>query len=166
MRCQIVEPRNKKEANKYDSISIATCYTWAKEKDQGEYIPANLSLYKTVLSVAIYGSTVEQLFTPKKSTATYKAPNTLNKSCWLFLQKIRPKKEEAKTIISKENKKLIDLFTSVAYISCPCFQKSAPIIKDESTKYDRRTKLYAGLLQYERCCFHKQALNWPQPFCG
>jgi hypothetical protein len=52
-----------------NSISSKENYTCASEYAHEEYIPANLSRYIIVRSVAIYGRTVEQLFITKKITA-------------------------------------------------------------------------------------------------
>ena len=50
------------------------------------YIPANLSRYRTVRSVATIDKIDEQLVVPMKFAKIYIDPSMLNRSCWLFLQ--------------------------------------------------------------------------------
>jgi len=70
------------------------------------------------------------------------------------------------------SKRVIDLKLNalntniLTYNFIPCFQKRTANTVDEITINIMRVKLYEGLLQYDKYCFHRQALNCPQPFCG
>lgn len=48
----------------------------------------------------------------------------------------------------------------------PCCQNINPKIMDETRVNDIRTKLYEGLLQQDKYCFQRQALNCTQLFRG
>lgn len=56
-------------------------------------------------------------------------------------------------IMKKESK------SNLTYIFLPWSQKSNPKINEAKSICRERIKLYDGLLQYDKCCFHKQALN-------
>ena len=47
----------------------------------------------------------------------------------------------------------------------PLFQYSIPKIKADTSECMIRIKLYAGLLQQAKCCFHRQDFNCSQLFC-
>lgn len=52
------------------------------------------------------------------------------------------------------------------YNVCPCFQNNVANITADKILKIHWSKLYEGFLQYDKCCFHRQALNCSQPFCG
>lgn len=66
-------------------VRKGTLRTCAREYAHEEYIPANLSLYRIVLSIAMNGRTDEQLPIPVNCTKMYIAPRMLNRSCSPFL---------------------------------------------------------------------------------
>lgn len=119
---------------------INTC---ANEYAHEEYIPANLSRYTTVLSVATYGRTVVQLFTPKKIIAEYNEPSMLNRSCWLFLSKQETCYQVSSLVRSSSYcimKTSTGLFV-LTDIFFPCCQNSMPYSTDEISMKTRRIKL-------------------------
>lgn len=52
------------------------------------------------------------------------------------------------------------------YKCFPFCQKIALKISDAMIKNMKRVKLYSGLLQYDKCCFHKHAIYCTLPLCG
>ena len=96
-------------------------------------------------------------------TAMYIDPIMINKSCSLFLHKRYVCVSENVCVLS------IDVAVHVkfrTYISFPFCQKSRPNITAEQIIDSKRAKLYAGLLQYDKCCFHRHATNCILVLCG
>jgi hypothetical protein len=101
-----------------------------------------------------------------KMTAAYMEPRELNRSCLLSLKgKIKYK------LVSVSHYGIMDQglswsFNNGTYTFLPRFRKIVPKMRAITIVKNILVAVYDGFLQYDLCCFHRQAIHCVKKDCA
>jgi hypothetical protein len=108
--------------------------------------------------------TDEAFCTPMKSTAAYMEPIALKRSCRFRLH-FREKFIKLGTKQFECHLHTTCFGFYVLYLLEPISQNIVPNIKAVNVVNRSLTAPYGGFRQYDKCCFHRQAIHWVKKGC-